>query len=33
MTKRECGAVKWVGKKCRITRGRSSDEGDIAEVL
>jgi hypothetical protein len=35
MAKREGGVVKWVGIKCRSTRGRNSGEGEIeiAEVV
>jgi hypothetical protein len=33
MAKMEGGVVRWVGIKCRITRGRSSGEGEIAEVV
>jgi hypothetical protein len=33
MGKREGGVVKWVGIKCRITRGRNSGEGEIAKVV
>ena len=33
MAKREGGVVKWVGIKCRITRGRNSGEVEIAKVV